>query len=78
MESYTVFLSRVGKYSSRIVSREELGNLLDKFETDILGNISEKMDIMRLKKKQKKMKMLFCLYYVLDVERNMNYDNVYG
>ena len=36
-------MSRVRKFASRMLSREELGNFLDNLKIDILGNLSEKL-----------------------------------
>ena len=44
-------MSRIRKSATRIVSRAEIGNLLDKFKTYILGNISEKLDTPKIQNK---------------------------
>lgn len=38
---------RVSKFQSRRVGREELGNFLNKFKTNIFVNLSEQIDILR-------------------------------
>lgn len=44
----------VNKCASGSISRDEIGNFLDKFETYILGNISEHVDILIQNKKKSK------------------------
>jgi hypothetical protein len=44
--------SRNTKQSSGIVTRTELGNLLENFKIDILRTISNQLDTLKLKKKQ--------------------------
>lgn len=45
--------SRVNKSASGTVSREEIGNFLDEFKTDILESLSEQIDTLKLKNKQR-------------------------
>ena len=44
--------TRIKKSASRGVTREELGNLLENFKTDILSTLSSLFDTIRTKKKQ--------------------------
>jgi len=46
-------LSRITKSTAGTISREELGNFLDSFKTYILGSISEQIDTLKIKDKQK-------------------------
>jgi len=46
-------LVRANKFATRSVSRIEIGNMLDEFKTDILGNLSEQLDTLKIQNKQK-------------------------
>jgi len=46
-------MSRVRKFAYGIVSREELGKFLDNFKTNILGNLSEQLDTLKIQNKKK-------------------------
>ena len=46
-------LARASKSASGIVSREEIGHMLDEFKSDILGSLSEKKDTLKLQNKKK-------------------------
>jgi len=46
-------LIRANKSTTGSVSRAEIGNMLDEFKTDILGSLSEQLDTLRIKNKQK-------------------------
>lgn len=46
-------LIRPNKSVTGSVSREEIGNMLDEFKTDILGSISEQLDTLKIQNKQK-------------------------
>jgi len=46
-------MSRINKSTTGIVSREEIGNFLEKFRTKILGSLSEQLDTLKIKNKQK-------------------------
>ena len=43
--------TRVNKLASGGVTRVELGNLLEKFKTDILGTLSSQLDTIKVKKR---------------------------
>lgn len=42
----------MNKSATRLVSRSEIGNTLDEFKTDILGNLSEQIDALKLQNMQ--------------------------
>lgn len=46
-------MSRVRKFSTGLVSRGKLRNFHDKFKTNIIVNISEKLDTLKIKNKRK-------------------------
>ena len=64
------FLSKVSKYASGSVTRVELGNLLEIFKTYLLSTLSSQIDILQVKKKEKKNQ--YCLYFVLNVKINIH------
>jgi len=41
-------MSRINKYGTEIVSRDEIGNFLDNFETNILWSLSEQLDTVKI------------------------------
>ena len=56
--------TRVNKSASGGVTRIELGNLLEKFKTDILGTLSSQLDTIKVKNKQEEenpVLSIFCL-----------------
>lgn len=46
-------MSRVSKSATRTVSRASIGNFLDNFKAYVLGNLSEQLDTLKIKNKQK-------------------------
>jgi hypothetical protein len=44
------------------VTREELGNLLENFKTDILGNLSSKLDTLNIKRKQEEENAILSIF----------------
>ena len=44
-------LARASKSASGIVSRSEIGHMLDDFKSEILGSLSEQIDILKLQNK---------------------------
>ena len=46
-------LLRANKSATGSVSRAEIGSMLDEFKTDILGNLSEQLDTLKIHNKQK-------------------------
>jgi len=61
-------MSRINKSAVGTVSRDELGNLLDNFKTNILGSLSEKIDTLKVKNK-KKLKMMHYQSFVPNGEK---------
>jgi len=51
-------LVRVNKSTTSLVSRAEIGNMLDEFKTDILGSLSEQTYTLKLQNKRKLRLML--------------------
>lgn len=47
------YLVRANKSATGSVSRAEIGNMLDEFKTGILGSLSEQLDTLKIKNKQK-------------------------
>lgn len=56
-------MSRVSKSTSRTISREELGNFLVNFKTDILRNLSEQLDTLKIQNKQKFENVSLSIFY---------------
>jgi len=46
-------MSIITKYATGIVSRAEIGDLLDNFETNILGTLSEQLNTLKIQNKKK-------------------------
>ena len=46
-------MSRINKSAIESVCRAEISNLLDNFKIDILGSLSEQIDILKIQNKQK-------------------------
>ena len=44
---------RVNKSSTTLVRQDELGNFLDNFKTEILSNISEQVEMLRMQNEKK-------------------------
>jgi hypothetical protein len=47
-------ISKVKKSTTSGVSREELGNLLDNFKTNILGTLMSQLDTLKTKKRTRR------------------------
>ena len=45
--------ARASQSASRSVSQAKLGNLLDNFKTEILSNLSEQVEMLRIQNEQK-------------------------
>jgi len=45
-------MTRINKFAARTISRAELGNLLEKFKTKILGSLSEQINTLIVKNKK--------------------------
>ena len=46
-------MERVSKSTSTLVRQDELRNLLDKFKTEILSNLSEQVEMLRIQNEKK-------------------------
>ena len=55
-------VSRINKSIARIVSRDEIGKFLDNFKTNILGSLSEQIDSLKIKNKQKVENVAFYIF----------------
>jgi hypothetical protein len=55
-------ISRVTKSTIWGVTREELGNLLENFKTDILGNLSSQLDTLNIKRKQEEENTILSIF----------------
>jgi hypothetical protein len=60
----------------RSISRAEIGNLLENFKTELLGTLSSQFDAFKLRKDRRK-KMQPYLFFVLNVEKNIQNENVH-
>ena len=55
-------MERVSKSTSTLVRQDELGNSLDKFKTEILSNLSEQVEMLRMKNYQKEDAGIFVIH----------------
>ena len=53
---------RVSKLASTLVRQEELGNLLDKFKTEIRSNLSEQVEMLRMQNEKKEDVDIFSIH----------------
>jgi hypothetical protein len=60
---HTTF-SRVHKSTNGGETREEIGNLLENFKTDMINSFASQMDTLQVKWKQAESKQVLCIFYL--------------
>jgi hypothetical protein len=68
-------VSKITRSSGGGVTRDELGNLLDNFKTDILSSLISQLDTMQYRKKKEEADLALSIF-IPNVERSTLYENV--